>query len=159
MSMQKYAASSKVVADSLLAGPARRRFCTHHHKKDAHEEVTEEAVGEQWFAVGGDDDRWWSEATTKGVGRPQTATASQRQWRRDWWEEAVDATVRCEAAVDAAAVRAVEGDNDGDGFGGGGETGSEEDEGRRCGDSESALHDGGESVREKKQGVRGERSG
>ncbi|KAK9108043.1 hypothetical protein Syun_024054 [Stephania yunnanensis] len=38
---------------------------------------------------------------------------------------------RCEAAVDAAAVRAVEGDDDGDGFGSGGEKGSEEDEGRR----------------------------
>ncbi|KAK9119377.1 hypothetical protein Scep_017470 [Stephania cephalantha] len=154
----------------------------------------EEAVGEQWFAVGGDDDRWWSETTAKGVGRPQTTTASRRQWRwwrRDWWEEAVDATVaswrqwrrrrrdrgRCgarsrseaavrgaaraavrEAAVDAAAVRAVEGDDDGDGFGARGETGSEEDEGRRCAAvSETALRDGGESVREKRQGVRGER--
>ncbi|KAK9165469.1 hypothetical protein Scep_000660 [Stephania cephalantha] len=36
---------------------------------------------------------------------------------------------RYEAAVHAAAVRAVEGDDDGVGFGGGGEKGSEEDEG------------------------------
>ncbi|KAK9081885.1 hypothetical protein Syun_030722 [Stephania yunnanensis] len=44
----------------------------------------------------GDDDRWCSEATATGVGRPQTTTASRRQWRRwrrDWWEEAVHATV------------------------------------------------------------------
>ncbi|KAK9093962.1 hypothetical protein Scep_025431 [Stephania cephalantha] len=42
-----------------------------------------------------------------------------------------------EAAVHAAAVRAVDGDDDGDG--GGGETGSEEDEGRRCGGSETGT--------------------
>ncbi|KAK9119313.1 hypothetical protein Scep_017406 [Stephania cephalantha] len=96
---------------------------------------------EQWFAVGGDDDRWWSEATTKGVGRPQTATASRRQWEasrgvgRRWtqqWrvgdsgggEGGTGGTMRCEAAVRGgggrkAAVRAVEGDDDGNGFGGG----------------------------------------
>ncbi|KAK9094862.1 hypothetical protein Scep_026331 [Stephania cephalantha] len=58
--------------------------------------------------------------------------------RRDS-EERCGARPRYEAAVDAAAVRAVEGDDDGDGFGGGGETGSEEDEGRRCGGSETGT--------------------
>ncbi|KAK9115207.1 hypothetical protein Syun_022004 [Stephania yunnanensis] len=48
---------------------------------------------------------------------------------------------------------AVEGDDDGDGFGGGGEKGSEEDEGRRCGGSETGTPrrvDGGESARDEK---------
>ncbi|KAK9081687.1 hypothetical protein Syun_030905 [Stephania yunnanensis] len=69
------------------------------------------------------------EAATKGGGRPQTATASRRQWMRWTQQWRVDnsgggeggtgGTMRCEAvvkaAVDAAAVRAVEGDDDGDG--------------------------------------------
>ncbi|KAK9169797.1 hypothetical protein Syun_001937 [Stephania yunnanensis] len=46
---------------------------------------------------------------------------------------------RCEAAVDAAAVPAVEGDNDGDRFSGSSEMRSEEDEGRRCGGSETGI--------------------
>ncbi|KAK9101047.1 hypothetical protein Scep_024477 [Stephania cephalantha] len=116
---------------------------------------------EQWFAVGGDDDRWWSEETTKGVGRPQTATTSRRQWRR-WRRDGgggggrnsgelakveaakagpvgrCGARQRCEAAVDATAVRAVEGDDDGDGFGGGGETGVR----RMKGGGAAAVEDG-----------------
>ncbi|KAK9113242.1 hypothetical protein Scep_020761 [Stephania cephalantha] len=59
---------------------------------------------------------------------------------------------RCEAAVDAAAVRAVEGDDDGDGFGGGGEKGSEEDEGRRSATGRRRVLE----RREETAGVKGE---
>ncbi|KAK9087099.1 hypothetical protein Syun_029493 [Stephania yunnanensis] len=82
---------------------------------------------------------------------------------------------RCEAAVNATTVRAKEGDDDGDGFGSGGETGNEEDEGRRCGGSKTGTQrqaDGDESARDERGDgccerreetgvtvVRGERSG
>ncbi|KAK9128992.1 hypothetical protein Syun_017789 [Stephania yunnanensis] len=70
---------------------------------------------------------------------------------------------RCEAAVvDATMVRVVEGEDDGDGFGGGGETGSEEDEGRGAATIRWALRDGPTMVRvlemrEETVVVRGER--
>ncbi|KAK9118958.1 hypothetical protein Scep_017051 [Stephania cephalantha] len=69
--------------------------------------------------------------------------------------------------VGAAAVRAVEGDDDGDGFGGGGEKGSEEDEGGGAGASEmgtprrptkSAREERGDGGSERRDGD-GERVG
>ncbi|KAK9088289.1 hypothetical protein Scep_027371 [Stephania cephalantha] len=97
--------------------PAISARVSKNHKGYDEDLVTEEAAGEQWFAVGSDDDRWWSEVTAKGVGRPQTATASRRQWRRDWWTQqwrvgdsgggdgGTGGTMRCEAAVRGSGAR------------------------------------------------------
>ncbi|KAK9106886.1 hypothetical protein Syun_022897 [Stephania yunnanensis] len=74
-------------------------------------------VGESGGGEGGTGGMMRCEAAMRGSGA--------RQW--------------CEAVVDAAAVRAVEGDNDGDGFDGGSETGSEEDDGRRGGGSKTST--------------------
>ncbi|KAK9112354.1 hypothetical protein Scep_019873 [Stephania cephalantha] len=135
-------------------------------------EATEAAVGSgsrgrrrrRQVVVGGDGDRCWSppnrddesatvEAVEAGLvggggGRNDGELATRGGAKRGRWDDAV----RGEAVVKAvkaawtqqrfARWKATTMTGKGDGFGGGGETGSEEDEGRRCGCGAAAVSSG-----------------